>query len=59
LQNARGIIKDEGGIISRAAIISRELDRPCTVRIGSVIQVLKDNEVIELNTEKESTILIE
>lgn len=44
-----GIITDEGGITSHAAIISRELGIPCIVGTQNATKELKDKEKIEMN----------
>jgi len=46
-----GIVTDEGGIACHAAIISRELDVPCVVGCKIALQVLKENEIIELDAD--------
>lgn len=44
-----GIITDEGGITSHAAIISRELGIPCIVGTQNATKELKNNDTIEMN----------
>jgi len=49
LKKASAIVTDEGGIMSHAAIISRELKIPCIVGTGNATKVLKDGDIVEVN----------
>lgn len=48
---AGGIITDEGGITSHAAIVSRELKKPCIIGTKIGTQVLKDGDEVEVDAE--------
>ena len=52
MKKAIAIITDEGGVTCHAAIVSRELKKPCIIstKIGS--KVLKDNDLVEVDSEK-------
>ncbi len=52
MERAKAIITDEGGLLSHAAIVSRELRVPCIVgtRIGT--RILKDGDLVEVDAEK-------
>ncbi len=52
LRQASGIITDEGGMLSHAAIVSRELNLPCIVGTKNATKVLKDEDLVELNADK-------
>jgi phosphohistidine swiveling domain-containing protein len=52
VQRAKAIITDMGGIISHAAIISREFGIPCVVGTRNATKVLKDGDYIELDANK-------
>ncbi len=41
---AAAIITDQGGILSHAAIVARELKKPCIVGTGNATKVLKDGQ---------------
>ena len=43
------IVADEGGISSHAAIISRELKKPCIIATKNATKVLKDGDLIEVD----------
>lgn len=46
---ASAIITDEGGMTCHAAIVSRELRKPCIVGTKIATKVLKENELIEVD----------
>ena len=52
MQKAKAIITDEGGITCHAAIVSRELKKPCIVGTRIATKVLKDGDLVEVNAEK-------
>ncbi len=49
---AVAFVTDEGGVLCHAAIVSREMNKPCIVGTGNATQVFKDGDIIELDTEK-------
>lgn len=46
------IVTDEGGMLSHAAIIARELKIPCVIGTKIATQVLKDGDMVEVDAEK-------
>ncbi len=48
---ASAIVTDEGGLTSHAAIIARELKKPCVVGTKIATKVLNDGDMIEVNGE--------
>ncbi len=46
---ASGIITDEGGLTSHAAIIAREMKKPCVVGTKNATNVLNDGDMVEVN----------
>lgn len=48
---ASAIVTDEGGVMSHAAIVSREMKKPCIVGTKSATKVLKDGEMIEVDAD--------
>ena len=46
---AGAIVTDEGGILSHAAIVSRELGVPCIVGTGKATSVLKNGIIVEID----------
>ncbi|MFH1587948.1 MAG: PEP-utilizing enzyme [Candidatus Diapherotrites archaeon] len=49
MKKAKAIITDEGGITSHAAIVARELKKPCIVGTKYAMQFLKTGDLIEVN----------
>ncbi len=49
---ASALITDEGGMLSHAAIISRELKIPCIVGTHHATQVLKNGDLVEVDANK-------
>lgn len=51
MNKAKAIITDEGGITCHAAIIAREMNKPCIIGTKIATTVLKDGDIIELDAE--------
>ena len=49
IRKAKAVVADEGGILSHAAIISRELKVPCVVGTANAAKVLNNGDTIEIN----------
>ena len=45
------IVTDEGGIASHAAIVSRELRKPCIIGTKIATQVLKNGDMVEVDAD--------
>ncbi|MFB6232992.1 MAG: phosphoenolpyruvate synthase [Haloarculaceae archaeon] len=54
MKRAAGIVTDEGGMTSHAAIISRELGVPAVVGAGNATDWLEDGQLITIDGEKGS-----
>lgn len=52
MEKAKAIVTNEGGLLSHAAIVSREFKIPCVVGIKVATQVFKDGERVEVDAEK-------
>ncbi|MBT3297465.1 hypothetical protein HN385_00920 [archaeon] len=52
MKKASAIITDTGGLTCHAAILSREMKVPCIVGTKIATQVLKDGDLIEVDTRK-------
>lgn len=48
MKKAGGIITDEGGILSHAAIVARELGVPCVVATGNATSLLKTGQIVKI-----------
>ena len=49
MKKAGGIVTDAGGILCHAAIVARELKKPCVVGTESATKVFKDGDLAELD----------
>ncbi len=52
MQKAAAFVTDEGGITSHAAIVSREMNKPCIVGTKIATKVLKDGDMVEVDAER-------
>ncbi|MFH1308259.1 MAG: PEP/pyruvate-binding domain-containing protein [archaeon] len=52
MKKAAAIITDMGGILCHAAIISRELKKPCIIGTNIATKVLKDGQEVEVDADK-------
>lgn len=52
LKKAGAIITDEGGITCHAAIVSRELQKPCIIGTKDATRVLRDGDEVEVNAHE-------
>jgi pyruvate,water dikinase len=52
MKRAAGIVTNEGGMTSHAAIVSRELGVPAVVGTGSATEVLEDDQVVTIDGNK-------
>lgn len=49
MQKASAIVTDQGGILSHAAIVARELKKACIVATGNATTVLKDGQTVNVD----------
>jgi phosphohistidine swiveling domain-containing protein len=52
MKKAGAIITDEGSLTSHAAIIARELKKPCIVGTRNATRLLKDGDLVEINADQ-------
>lgn len=52
MKKSSAIITDIGGLLSHAAIISRELGKPCIIGTKVATQLLKDGDLVEVDANK-------
>ena len=52
MERSAAFITDEGGILCHAAIVSRELQKPCIIGTKNATQVLKDGDTVEVDADK-------
>ncbi|HEX8974466.1 MAG TPA: PEP/pyruvate-binding domain-containing protein [Patescibacteria group bacterium] len=51
VQKASAIVTDEGGLLCHAAIVARELKKPCIIGTKFATQVLKDGDLVEVDAD--------
>lgn len=51
MKKAGAIVTNEGGITCHAAIVSRELNKPCVIGTKFATQVLKDGDLVEVDAD--------
>jgi len=51
MKKAVAFVTDMGGITSHAAIVAREMKKPCIVGTKNATQVIKDGDIIEVNAD--------
>lgn len=52
IKKATAIITDEGGLLSHAAVLSREFKIPCVIGAKIATKVLKDGDLVEVDANK-------
>lgn len=52
MKKAKAIITDQGGITCHAAIIARELKKPCIIGTKVATKAFKDGDIIEVNADE-------
>lgn len=51
MKKAAGIVTDGGGMLSHAAIVARELQKPCVIGTRVATQVLHDGDLVEVDAD--------
>jgi pyruvate,water dikinase len=52
MQKSAAVVTDEGGITSHAAIVSREMNKPCIVGTRIATKIFKDGDVVEVDANE-------
>ena len=52
MEKAAAIVTDRGGILCHAAIVSREMSKPCIIGTKIATKVLKDGDLVEVDADK-------
>jgi phosphohistidine swiveling domain-containing protein len=52
MKRAKAILTEFGGITSHAAIVSRELKKPCVVGVKNLVVSFKDGDLVEVDANK-------
>lgn len=59
MKKASAFITDEGGIMCHAAIVAREMKKPCITGTKFATKVLKDGDLVEVNADKGTVKILE
>lgn len=52
MKRAAAFVTDQGGVTSHAAIVAREMHRPCVIATKNATKVLKDGDFVEVDADK-------
>ena len=52
MEKAVAFVTDEGGLLSHAAIVSREMNKPCIIGTKIATKVFKDGDLVEVDADK-------
>ncbi len=52
MHHAAGFVTDEGGITCHAAIVAREMKKPCVIGTKHATKIFNDDDIIELDADK-------
>ena len=52
MKKAAAIITDKGGVLSHAAIVAREMQKPCIVGMEKATSLLKEGDLVEVDADK-------
>lgn len=52
IQRSAAVITEEGGFLSHASVVCRELKKPCCIAVENATSVIKDGTRIQINAEK-------
>ncbi|MCX5744508.1 MAG: PEP-utilizing enzyme [Proteobacteria bacterium] len=58
MARAVALVTDDGGLGSHAAIVAREMSKPCVVGTGTATQLLRDGDVVEVDADRGEVTLI-
>ncbi len=56
---AHGIITEEGGLLSHASVVSRELKKPCIIGVENATKILQDGDKIKLDASSGAVYVID
>lgn len=51
MQQAAAIVTDEGGILCHAAVVSREMGKPCVIAVRNATHILRDEMRVEVDAD--------
>ena len=51
MHRAAAIVTDEGGVLCHAAIVSREMGKPCIIGTKNATKLLRSGDLVEVDTK--------
>ena len=51
MKKAAAFVTDEGGLLCHAAIIAREMKKPCVIGTGEATRVLRDGDRVRVDAD--------
>lgn len=57
MYRSAAVITEEGGILSHASIVCREIGKPCCIGVKNATKILRDGQKVEVNATKGEIIL--
>lgn len=52
MKKAAAFVTDEGGMLCHAAIVARELKKPCIIGTKFATQILRDGDLVEVDANR-------
>jgi len=52
IRKAKAIVTEIGGITCHAAIVSRELKKPCIIGVKNATNIIKDGDEVEVDADE-------
>ena len=52
MKKAAAFVTDSGGILCHAAIVAREMKKPCVIGTQVATKVFQDGDIVEVDAEK-------
>jgi len=52
MEKAAAFVTNEGGILCHAAIVSREMNKPCVINAKNATEVLRDGDLVEVDADE-------
>lgn len=52
MEKAVAFVTDEGGITCHAAIVAREMNKPCVIATKNATKIFKDNDMVEVDADR-------
>ncbi len=52
MKRAAAFVTDEGGITCHAAIVAREMKKPCVIGTKIATQIFKDGDMVEVDAQR-------